>query len=223
MKRSSIIGTAWMFLVFLGVSPGAFATNGDNLIGIGPIARSMGGVGIAAPQDAISAVFANPASMCSGPFCPSSTFDFARHDIHAAREGCGEGRCRAPSRATARQRVWHPGHRPRLPLTVGCPSGVSASRLTGCRASGWTTGEPPWTGHLGGVTPAHPGRVHPAPGHEVRASHRGSTHRHDLSLGIALHIDYASLDLRGGVIPGLRLWGPAGRPLRAFRSQCSSA
>ncbi len=53
------------------------ATNGDDLIAIGPIARAMGGVGIAAPQDAISAVFANPAAMCFGPYCPGSEFNFA--------------------------------------------------------------------------------------------------------------------------------------------------
>jgi len=53
------------------------ATNGDNLIGVGPISRSMGGVGIAAPQDTISAVFSNPAAMCFGAFCPSSQVDFA--------------------------------------------------------------------------------------------------------------------------------------------------
>lgn len=55
----------------------ASATNGDNLIAIGPIARAMGGVGVAAPQDAISAVFANPAAMCFGPYCPSGEFNFA--------------------------------------------------------------------------------------------------------------------------------------------------
>ena len=55
----------------------AGATNGDNLIGIGPVARSMGGVGVAAPQDAISAVFSNPAAMCFGPYCPASEFNFA--------------------------------------------------------------------------------------------------------------------------------------------------
>jgi long-chain fatty acid transport protein len=55
----------------------AYATNGDNLIGIGPISRSMGGVGLAAPQDPISAVFANPAAMCFGPYCPGSEFNFA--------------------------------------------------------------------------------------------------------------------------------------------------
>lgn len=53
------------------------ATNGDNLIGIGPTSRSMGGVGVAAPQDAIGAVFQNPAAMCFGPYCPAAEFDFA--------------------------------------------------------------------------------------------------------------------------------------------------
>jgi long-chain fatty acid transport protein len=68
------------FLVVVSVvmmmSPAAFATNGDNLMAIGPIARAMGGVGIAAPQDAISAVFANPAAMCFSPYCPSSEVNF---------------------------------------------------------------------------------------------------------------------------------------------------
>jgi len=59
------------------LSPAALATNGTQLIGIGPVSRSMGGVGIAAPQDAISAVFSNPAAMCFGPYCPTSQFDFA--------------------------------------------------------------------------------------------------------------------------------------------------
>jgi long-chain fatty acid transport protein len=59
------------------MSPSAFATNGDNLIGIGPISRAMGGVGVASPQDAISAIFANPAAMCFGPYCPGSEATFA--------------------------------------------------------------------------------------------------------------------------------------------------
>lgn len=53
-----------------------FATNGDNLIGVGAISRSMGGVGVAAPQDALSAVFANPAAMCFAPYCPNSQTQF---------------------------------------------------------------------------------------------------------------------------------------------------
>ncbi len=67
-----------MSLVFLlGIGGIADATNGDNFIAIGPIARAMGGVGIAAPQDSISAVFANPAGMCFGPYCPGTQIDFA--------------------------------------------------------------------------------------------------------------------------------------------------
>src|SRR6266571_2194075 len=55
----------------------AFATNGDNMMAIGPNARAMGGVGVASPQDAISAVFANPAAMCFTPGCAYSEVNFA--------------------------------------------------------------------------------------------------------------------------------------------------
>src|SRR5512142_3200532 len=75
MKRLSLTFLAVLMIASLaGVSA---ATNGDNLISIGPVSRAMGGVGIAAPQDAISAVFSNPAAMCFGPYCPGSGFDFS--------------------------------------------------------------------------------------------------------------------------------------------------
>lgn len=73
------IGIKIVTILFIAglLSSTALATNGDNLIGIGPISRAMGGVGIAAPQDAISAVFANPSAQCFGPFCPSTEVNFA--------------------------------------------------------------------------------------------------------------------------------------------------
>lgn len=74
MKRLVLIVFAVLFV--LSLSSLSFATNGDNLMAIGPIARSMGGVGVAAPQDAISAVFANPAAMCFGPYCPGAEVNF---------------------------------------------------------------------------------------------------------------------------------------------------
>jgi long-chain fatty acid transport protein len=74
MRKSLGVFFVVSFLVFL--SSVSFATNGDDLMGIGPISRSMGGVGIADPQDAISAVFANPAAMCFGPFCPGAEVNF---------------------------------------------------------------------------------------------------------------------------------------------------
>jgi long-chain fatty acid transport protein len=72
----------------------AFATNGDNIIGVGTISRSMGGVGAAAPQDAITAVFGNPAAMCYIP-CETSEADFAGTvfdpSIRATVSVAGEG------------------------------------------------------------------------------------------------------------------------------------
>lgn len=50
-----------------GAASMAWATNGDNLIGIGPVSRAMGGTGIAAPQDSITAIFQNPAAMGACP------------------------------------------------------------------------------------------------------------------------------------------------------------
>ncbi len=50
------------------------ATNGDNLIGVGPASRAMGATGMAAPQDAISAIFANPAGLSQ---LAGSQFNFA--------------------------------------------------------------------------------------------------------------------------------------------------
>lgn len=75
MKKLFFVTIPFVFLLSMGGI--ANATNGDNFIAIGPIARSMGGVGIAAPQDSISAVFENPAGMCFGPYCPGSQVDFA--------------------------------------------------------------------------------------------------------------------------------------------------
>ncbi len=75
MKKLSLATISIVFLL-LSIGGIAHATNGDNFMGIGPISRAMGGVGIAAPQDSISAVFANPAGMCFGPYCPGSQLDF---------------------------------------------------------------------------------------------------------------------------------------------------
>ncbi|HAT72302.1 MAG TPA: aromatic hydrocarbon degradation protein [Elusimicrobia bacterium] len=72
MKKSvSALAAA---LVMAGLSVNVFATNGDNLIGVGPTSRSMGGTGIAAPQDAISAIFSNPAALSQ---ITGSQFNFA--------------------------------------------------------------------------------------------------------------------------------------------------
>lgn len=68
---------ALLLLLFFPIVPHAHATNGDTLIGVAPASRAMGGTGTAAPQDAISAIFANPAAICMGPYCPGSQTVFA--------------------------------------------------------------------------------------------------------------------------------------------------
>ena len=75
--RKQIIVLGMTVLMILAVVQSVIATNGDNLIGVGPVSRSMGGVGVAAPQDSISAIFANPAAMCFGAFCPGSEATFS--------------------------------------------------------------------------------------------------------------------------------------------------
>ena len=49
MKK--LIYSAASMTVLLIFASLVFATNGDNLIGVGPISRAMGGTGIAAPQE----------------------------------------------------------------------------------------------------------------------------------------------------------------------------
>ncbi len=54
MKKIFFVTMSLVFL--LGIGGIANATNSDNFIAIGPIARAMGGVGVAAPQDSISSL-----------------------------------------------------------------------------------------------------------------------------------------------------------------------
>jgi len=49
--------------VILALAPFTFATNGDNLIGIGPASRGMGGIGTGMPVGPIDSIFRNPAWM----------------------------------------------------------------------------------------------------------------------------------------------------------------
>lgn len=74
MAKKAVLAAALLLSVSL---PEAWATNGDTLIGVAPASRAMGGAGVAAPQDAISAIFANPAAVCMGPYCPGTEFVFA--------------------------------------------------------------------------------------------------------------------------------------------------
>ena len=75
MKKVALL-TALIGLLTLFATPAA-ATNGITLFGIGPVSRSMGGVGIASANDVTNAVFANPAVFCTGLFYPGSELNLS--------------------------------------------------------------------------------------------------------------------------------------------------
>jgi len=58
MKKELLVISSILTLV-----PLSFATNGDNLIGIGPASRGMGGIGTGTPVGPIDSIFRNPAWM----------------------------------------------------------------------------------------------------------------------------------------------------------------
>jgi len=179
------------------------ATNGDNMIAIGPISRAMGGVGIAAPQDAISAVFANPAAMCFGPYCPSTEFDFAgtmfMPEVSAEVNVGGQ-----VYKAKSEDNVYPiPAIGLSVPITQAAPFwrfGIAAYGVSGLGVDYRDTSlDQPGYYDFGafGKFPLVGGEYTDlaimkfAPSIAFQPSDK-------LSLGLALHVDYGRLDLRQG-------------------------
>jgi len=193
------------------LAPAAFATNGDNLIGIGPIARSMGGVGIAAPQDAIGAVFANPAAMCFGPYCPSSEINFGGTLFmpHPKTEITSGGQT---FKATSSEKVYMiPAIGVSVPISTQAPFwrfGLAAYGVTGLGVDyrGTSVDAP---GHFFGQAPLIAGEFS-----ELQimkfAPALSCQPIPELSFGLAVHVDYASLDLRQGASANYGLGVQAG-------------
>ncbi len=208
MKK--IGGFAVLLAVFTLLPTSGSATNGDNLIAIGPIARSMGGVGIAHPLDAISAVFANPAAMCFGPYCPTGEFDFSgtlfMPDVSAKITGPG-----GTLRADSEDNVYAiPAIGLSVPITRKPPFwrfGLAAYGVTGLGVDYRETdldqsrfydfgafGQFPLM--AGEFTQLQIMKFAPAIAFQP-------TER--LSLGLAVLVNYATLDLRSGSSPGYGL------------------
>ena len=199
MKKSILM---FVFLAMtVGITCTARATNGDNLIAIGPIARAMGGVGIAAPQDSISAVFANPAGMCFAPFCNATTFDFAGTLFMPKVDGAVI-QASGTTQASSDDSVYAiPAIGLSVPINKTFPSwrfGIAAYGVSGLgvdyRASALDNPSAfgPYPLISGEYTQLQIMKF--APALAVQALD-------NLSLGLALHIDYASLDLRDGSSP----------------------
>jgi long-chain fatty acid transport protein len=207
--KKTIAVISFLAIVLVSASA-AYATNGDNLIAIGPVARAMGGVGIAAPQDSISAVFANPASMCFAPFCNASTFDFTgtlfMPDVEATII-----RQSGTIKANSDDKVYAiPAIGLSVPINRSFPSwrfGIAAYGVSGLgvdyrgsdidNPSAFTIPSPPFPVTSGPLVAGEYTNLQImkfAPAVAVQAHEK-------VSFGLALHIDYATLDLRDGSSP----------------------
>jgi long-chain fatty acid transport protein len=188
----------------------ALATNGDDLIAIGPNARAMGGTGIATPQDAISAVFANPAAMCFTPGCAYSEVNFAGtlflpHTTGEVDNPAGSFRADSQSSVYA-----IPAIGLSLPLdsvTRRWRFGLAAYGVSGLGVDYRDTdldqpkffdfgpfGKFPLV--AGEYTSLQIMKFAPAIAYQVTPQ---------LSIGVALQVDYALLDLGNGSTPGYSL------------------
>lgn len=192
MRRIFVI-LAILGIVVAAVSP-AMATNGDNLMGIGPISRAMGGVGIAAPQDAISAVFANPAAMCFGPYCPGSEFNFAGTLFMPkvdARVNVGG----IDISAKGDDKVYAiPAIGLSVPINPNWRFGLAAYGVSGLGVDYRGTGiDTPFFGGnplvAGAYTQLQIMKFAPSLSYQPASN---------FSVGLAVHIDYGMLDLRNG-------------------------
>ncbi len=221
MKRTIILICFLLFGTF-GMNSPAHATNGDNLIAVGPIARSMGGVGVAAPQDAISAVFVNPAAMCFGPYCPSSEINFGgtlfmpKVDTKISYPASGK-----TYRAKSDEKVYPiPAIGLSVPITDKPPFwrfGLSAYGVTGLgvdykgtkidRSGFYDFGSMGSFPMASGVY-SELAIMKFAPAIAFQPMEK-------LSFGAALHIDYATLDLREGASTGYGLGVQVGTIFKA--------
>jgi long-chain fatty acid transport protein len=206
-----------IFSLTLMLAPAAFATNGIHLIGIGPISRSMGGVGIAQPMDAISAVFANPAAMCFGEYCPGSEFNFSgtlfmpKIEAKVTNQG-GVATLPGTFSADAEDNIYpipaigfsvpigEDGSKWRFGLSAYGVSGLGVDyRNTPIDQSTFYPAPPlPQPAPLvtGAYTQLQIMKFAPAFAYQVSSK---------LSLGLALPIDYGTLDLRNGGSSGFAL------------------
>ncbi len=74
-EKSILILLFTLFSIF--ESTRAFSSNGNDIIGAGAVSIALGGTGIAAPQDAVSAVIMNPAAICFGSHDRCSELDIS--------------------------------------------------------------------------------------------------------------------------------------------------
>ncbi len=170
------------------------ATNGDNLEGVGAISESMGGVGVAAPQDGITALVNNPAGLAALPTAAANDLVigltlFKPNVSTTITTPAGEftGGSDDPVMLIPFLSYTHPLS-DRLTLGIGA-YGISGMGVD-YRGKGWDLDGDPGNGYEADLfTKLSIAKVSPALAYRLTDS---------LSAGVALHLNYSTLDLGQG-------------------------
>ncbi len=210
MKRSWIISSI-VFTALITISTNVFATNGDNLIAVGPAARSMGGVGIAQPQDSVSSIFSNPATMVNDNFFKGTEFDFAGTAFIPRIKGSVETANGTYSADSASSVFGIPAIGLNTPASKDLKElrfGIAAYGVTGLGVDYRGTALDNPTAYFG-TYPLITGeytqlqimKFSPSLAYKINNM---------FSVGAAVHIDYSTLDLRHGSSPAYGLGAKLG-------------
>lgn len=215
MKRLTLT-TSLTCLFVLFFFEAALATNGVNLIGVGPSSRAMGGVGIAAPQDILGGISANPAALV-GMFegktwqvDAGATFLNPIEEVSITNGGDTQSHKESSSVYAA------PGaaiatsfeSMPELAFALGAyaTSGLGVDHLGSDldNENYFAPGVPLAAGvdTLLGIV-----KISPSVAYEITDW---------LSLGVSLHIDYSQLDAGSGISEGWGLGGQIGAVIKPF-------
>jgi long-chain fatty acid transport protein len=178
----------------LGLVTQASATNGVNLIGIGPISRALGGTGLAAPQDAVSAVFSNPAAMCLSDACGAPQFDFSLTTFMPRTSAKFTAGGKTFKGDSASDLYFIPA------LGISLPIGGDGTRwragfaLYGISGLGVDYEKEPIGAWIPfNFTELQIMKIAPSIAYSVTP---------DISIGMSAHVNYASLEIGSSVIPG---------------------
>jgi len=172
----------------------AFATNGDNLIGVGPVSRSMAGSGAAVAQDPVGTIFANPAGLGTGAYLEKSRTMFS----NTLFDPTVKARVTTPMgvlQGESKQKSFAiPSFAITMPLSESVGLGLGAYGVTGMgvdyQNNQWDLDGNPANGYEGDVyTRLEVMKFAPAVGWRINDR---------FSVGAALHLDYANLDLGAG-------------------------
>lgn len=201
-RKAALVALALFFAAPL---PDALATNGDTLIGVAVASRAMGGAGVAAPQDAISAIFANPAAMCMGPYCPGSETIFAAtiYDPSVRTEVSAGGATQA---AKSRMKPFViPSVGMTAPINNRVRFGLGMFGITGMGVDYRSKGL-----DLNPASPGSEGDIYTQLQILKFAPNLAYLVTPDFSIGASLHLLYGSLDLGQGTAHNYGVGGQVG-------------